>query len=683
MKKVKLLLTVFILITLVGCTNKLNLNPGIGASEYYRLDLKNLDLEAPLGNLRIITKGQYELGKAKEKYHLDEEYVIDQTGLNTLNISGSRQFSKDQFIQLADQLKKVAGESKVYIIDLRQENHGFANGYPISYYKEHNWANKELTNAQIEKNQRTLFSNLKNKRLTAYLKGDDEKASEDFVELNVKEYISEEDLVKSQGFEYLNIPCVDHVFPSPENIDNFIEFVKTIDTDNSWLHFHCVAGEGRTGTFMCLYDMMKNPEVSMRDIAYRQTKLGSNYPLYIQEKDDWKKDLYQEKADQFVLLYKYVQENYKNNYDISWSEWLTKNSLSVDVLRVSMLPLSLNGEYGKTLLEKMWKEIEPNIKLEFVDTEYSETNYPEGIDVSIRSMENLRYLVNQNHYRQLYKDEIDSYNDLVNFAKDNIEIDERIYGIPWLICDNLLFYYKDDKEMSKVTNVYELVDALSNKENIPVEVSNDANKIYYDKHSYDYYALDSSIDENEEYAFFSSENCKQYQEEIYQNIKCILDNGTYADSRLKNIEEFLSGKGRAIICFSEELSNADINLNKLAVKKISFAEENDIPLLFMDEICISEHVKDEVKFAKCLKLANLLASKEYIESFLLYQNKPQYFIPTLESVFVDFMKYPLYPDFYEIINRPDIKIASGNEENLNDVIKVIQEYQKSKEENKD
>ena len=321
MKKLKLL-SILLILLLTSCTSRVDLNPGVGATEYYRLDLKNLDKNDKLGNLRIITKGEYEFIEAKEKYNLDNDYVIDETGLDNLNISGSRQFSVTQFIQLATKLDEVAKGKKIYIIDLRQENHSLINGYPVSYFKQHNWANKDLSIKQIQDNQKKYFSNLENKKLTAYLKGDEEEASKEYVELIVEENISEKQLVEDYGYEYLNIPCIDHVWSSSENIDTFIEFVKGIDTDNTWLHFHCVAGEGRTGTFMCLYDMMKNPDVSMKDIMYRQTKLGSNYPLYLQQEDDWKKDLYKQKADYFVLLYEYVQENHLNNYEVSWSDWL-------------------------------------------------------------------------------------------------------------------------------------------------------------------------------------------------------------------------------------------------------------------------------------------------------------------------------------------------------------------------
>ena len=94
------------------------------------------------------------------KYELDENYVIDETGMDSLNISGSRQFSKKQFESLSLMLNDIAEDKQIYIIDLRQENHAIVNGYPVSFYSEHNWENKGLSSEEINKRQDNLFSNL-------------------------------------------------------------------------------------------------------------------------------------------------------------------------------------------------------------------------------------------------------------------------------------------------------------------------------------------------------------------------------------------------------------------------------------------------------------------------------------------------------------------------------------------
>ena len=328
--RIKLIISILIvfcsIICLPACGKEDYLIPGVGSQKYYRLDLKNLDNKDEVGNLRIITKNRYHFSKAKDKYGLDEDYIIDETGMDALNISGSRQFSKKQFESLSSVLDRIVNGKQIYIIDLRQENHAIINGYPVSFYSEHNWENKNISNDEIMSRQNKLFSNLLDKEMEIYLKGDDEKSSEELLKFKVSKCISEKELVESKGYQYINILCTDHVWPSAENIDEFISFVKSIDMNNVWLHFHCVAGEGRTATFMSLYDMMKNPQVSMKDICYRQTKLGGNYPLYLQEEDDWKKELYEEKARMFPLLYQYIQENYQSNYEVTWGEWLNNRS---------------------------------------------------------------------------------------------------------------------------------------------------------------------------------------------------------------------------------------------------------------------------------------------------------------------------------------------------------------------
>ena len=72
--------------------------------------------------------------------------------------------------------------------------------------------------------------------------------------------LTEAELAAQKGVMYVRFTATDHLWPDAGEIERFRRFVKTLPKD-AWLHFHCVAGEGRTTAFMTMYDMLKNPDV--------------------------------------------------------------------------------------------------------------------------------------------------------------------------------------------------------------------------------------------------------------------------------------------------------------------------------------------------------------------------------------------------------------------------------------
>ena len=57
-------------------------------------------------------------------------------------------------------------------------------------------------------------------------------------------------------------------------VNYFIDIIKS-HSEDTWFHFHCKAGVGRTTTFMIMYDIIKNGNnVSLNDIIGRQVLLS-------------------------------------------------------------------------------------------------------------------------------------------------------------------------------------------------------------------------------------------------------------------------------------------------------------------------------------------------------------------------------------------------------------------------
>ncbi len=284
----------------------------------WRLECLNTD-EMPL-NFRTCYG---EFTKFDEKSGYDPSYIPSRDGLERMKASASANFSSLQFDRLLAELRKIHN-GRITIVDLRSETHGTLNGIQVSRYGKQNWANIGLTLEQTLENERTKMYACMNQEVEVA----DISSKNGYVPINpiivkVTDVQTEEEACRERGVGYLRLNLLDHAFPGDQNIDRFISFANTLPND-TWLHFHCKAGKGRTTLLMALYDMMKNPQISFHDIIYRQYMLGGEFIMYPGNEPDeqeWKIPLCQEKIEMIPLLYQYVKENYQTGYKMKWSEW--------------------------------------------------------------------------------------------------------------------------------------------------------------------------------------------------------------------------------------------------------------------------------------------------------------------------------------------------------------------------
>ncbi|GKX66685.1 fused DSP-PTPase phosphatase/NAD kinase-like protein [Inconstantimicrobium mannanitabidum] len=229
-------------------------------------------------------------------------------GLNELNISGSQQFSKNNLSIL---LKNIGTNLPITIIDLRQESHGFINEFPVSWENKRDNANTGLSVSQITMRERSLLKDIPlNQPLTFTNKPE--------VTVIPKTTFDEQDLVKENNLSYLRLPVTDYELPTNQAIDYFTQFVKK-HPRNTWIHFHCKEGVGRTTTFMIMYDIMKNCNLATLDeIIQRQTSLPSFDTSTI---ENFSKS---NNKDFFSKFYFYCKANGKD-LNPSWSNWLKLN----------------------------------------------------------------------------------------------------------------------------------------------------------------------------------------------------------------------------------------------------------------------------------------------------------------------------------------------------------------------
>lgn len=253
----------------------------------------------------------------------DPNYIPSRKGLDSLKISASSEFSNNELDGLLDKLRTIHN-GPVTIVDLRKESHGLLNGYHISEYGKNNWANIGLSREHIISEEEATIHGLVGSTITIYdLSSSNDYQPENPFTLNVTTAETEAEACAKRGVGYARFTTLDHCFPDPKSIDDFVAFVKALPA-NTWLHVHCAAGKGRTTLFLALYDFMRNPDVAEKDVIYRHYLQGGNF-LYYQGDDpdekEWKVELYKEKAVMIKLLYRYVQENHSKDYSVTWTKW--------------------------------------------------------------------------------------------------------------------------------------------------------------------------------------------------------------------------------------------------------------------------------------------------------------------------------------------------------------------------
>jgi protein-tyrosine phosphatase len=246
--------------------------------------------------------------------------VPDTTGLTEVRESGSAEFTA---ANLKAMLARLPGP--VTVFDLRQEDHVFVDGQPISWMATNNWANVGRTHGAIEAEEAARIAALRPGSMIALADGKSlkgEAGATPAEKVIVREATTERAVVEAAGAAYVRLTVTDHARPLDDEVDRFILAVRALPSGGS-VHFHCRAGKGRTTTFMALYDMLYNArKVSLDDIVRRQALLIGDYDLLrLPEPGTWKAPIVADRIAFVRAFYDYARAN-PGGQPLLWKEWL-------------------------------------------------------------------------------------------------------------------------------------------------------------------------------------------------------------------------------------------------------------------------------------------------------------------------------------------------------------------------
>jgi hypothetical protein len=129
-----------------------------------------------------------------------------------------------------------------------------------------------------------------------------------YSDINVNTAATEQELAKnmrlSVDVDYIRLPITDHCPPPDAAVEQFLLWCLRRFGPDDWVHLHCHGGDGRTTSFMALFDMVSWYNAhgsanfpSMQQFAQRQYTLF-NYkldPSGCDPNTDWKCALAQER----------------------------------------------------------------------------------------------------------------------------------------------------------------------------------------------------------------------------------------------------------------------------------------------------------------------------------------------------------------------------------------------------
>lgn len=226
----------------------------------------------------------------QDRIHSTEQ--VDLRGLRELKASGG---AAVHFADLNRRLSDIKGPK--LIIDGMTEYHGYIYGIPTTFFAYQ----AELYG---------LKYSLRRYMLTGTM-----KIRKDLV-------CSEGEEALKQGFAYINLQPGSRFIPPHEKIDEIIQILENVPA-NTWVHFHCHHGKGRTSLMMVMFDIIKNaPQVSLQDIVKRQHLLGSENLLdtTVWARGSYTLDQLKRRRDFITQFYKFICQRKAGGAQL-WSEW--------------------------------------------------------------------------------------------------------------------------------------------------------------------------------------------------------------------------------------------------------------------------------------------------------------------------------------------------------------------------
>ncbi len=319
----------------------------------------------------------------------------------------------------------------------------------------------------------------------------------------------------------------------------------------------------------------------------------------------------------------------------------------------------------KTAIQAEWMKRHPNQSLKFVDWNCYESEPQANVDVMVFDDMYLPHYVRQGYLLSLTDQDLENKDDFLPLALDASRIKGTLYGIPQILCTDLLYYRQGDRPLARVRTMDDLYRALGDRKGTSIIPGKNEGLLLEMATKTDIFSfyLDALIDHHQKYTDYASPVTAQELNPAvikrFQRLEKMIGPNTFAYRKPAGdsyywARTFGQGHGRAFIGFSEAMSAME-GLDQIDFTPISGCGHKNIPLFYVDSVGVNAAITADKREA-AIELANVIAASDTMiraSEPNSTNTSPQYLLPARYSVYDHLgQQYPVYTKLKKIATKP-------------------------------
>ncbi len=339
---------------------------------------------------------------------------------------------------------------------------------------------------------------------------------------------------------------------------------------------------------------------------------------------------------------------------------------AVTQLTVGLYPYVPRLAQFQQAIQAAWSQVQPGVSLNFLSPSQWDGGYKNdpstNTDVFVFDAMYFEYFRSKGWLEPLQPNEVQGLSDFVPYALQGVQVGGLYYAIPQLGCANLMFYQKSDSALAQANTLTQVNSVLSQC-TYTSEIPPDRRGLMIDMSGGTTTAslyLDSEHSITGQYPLPLPWKPSELDPAAIGNLRSLLamasyENGTASpNDPYQRSNWFSSGWGRAVVGYSESMSDmSDQTLSTVAFKVMPLSDNANPPLFYADVIGVNTSTNQRGTRSLAVQLANVMASRTTMVASIGPSSSnpgPQYLMPTRPTIFQTLgQTFPLYQAMYGLV----------------------------------